>query len=224
MKLSDVLDSLKYGELKTVPLGGYGQKENKYLTELKHHINFSLRKLYERFPLLEKEIILETSEDKSVYILDSKYCLSNNPEGYIDDSMEEFNTSVILVLSVFDSMGNSFGINEGGRSIYLPSYRTIQIPEDYLGSSFYITYRASPVLIGEMEPDLDIPIPDYLEEALLSYINYRVNKALGNDTGLQLAAMAKSDFELLCLEVDNRNFLNEHSPSEHTKFKEKGWV
>lgn len=206
MIVKDILESLKYGELKIHALGGYEEPfTDEMWLELRTHLNAGLRDLYTRFPLKESELLLETEYDVSTYPL---------PE------------DVLQVIDVVSENYGSFEINssKSDKSVYLPTYKTIQIPEKYLGEKFSIVYRACPTVLEGYDENTVIDIPVYMEEPLLAYVEYKVNKAYGTEVGIQLGTAAKQTYEMLCSQISERNMLNEFSSNDNYRFELNGWI
>lgn len=226
MKLKRFFEYLTLGELKQLGIGGYEDykeiQEEDY-PEVVAHINLGLTKLYTRFPLLEKELVLETRLDKYVYLLSSKYAeASGNEDWYIQG---EYNNDLIRVNSVYLgdtelSINDEFSPSTG---VYLPSYNSIQIPFATGAEELTIIYRAQPEEVP-LDLDFDIPIPDVLVEALLVYVEYRIRKGMGGEQGVALGQQALQMFEMFCNDVEKKNILNNADNSVCIRNKLGGWV
>ena len=232
MKVQEFLDMLTFGELKTHAIGGYTDKvkgiKDTHWPEIRNHINLGLVELYKRFPVKDKELILVTRPELSSYVLHNKYAWTVSPHDYyIEDSfIEPFTNDIINILHVVSEIYGDFSINDGSveKSVYLPSYNQIQIPDQFIGDRFSLIYRAAPQLHGDIQPEHELEIPVHMVEPLAAYVEYRVNKSFGTDVGLQLAQAAKSQFELLCMEITQHNLMNDCSAPDNVRFNKNGWI
>lgn len=180
MKLSDIFDSLTYGELSQIALGGAtenGINEHNY-TRILTHINLGLTELHKRFLLKQREVTLQLSPDRLMYVLDKTYAKANR-ESYsktkyiLDSSDSPFQDDVLKIERVFDSFGNELGLNsEAGRlcvregtstlgvpayprnevpRVFTPSYNTLRVPATVKGDSLTVVYRANhPQIVNEV--------------------------------------------------------------------------
>ena len=214
MELSHIFNSLTFGELKQVGLGGF--EDHKAIQpddyfEVVNHINMGLIQLYTKFPIQEKEQILDTEPDKTMYPL---------------------NGDVLRVTGVWSSTGCEVPVNDEYKelSVYIPSPSTIQIPYATGFEQFCITYRAAPTPIkvptapSELDLTQTVECPTYLVEALLAYVEYRVRKSQSGEQAVQLAMVAKQTFDALCMEIESRNILNNGDTSSCIKPALRGWV
>jgi hypothetical protein len=235
MELQSIFDNLTYGELRQVSLGGYkeGGVQEKDYQELVQHINMAMTELYTRFPINEKEFMLYTLEGKTVYDINTKYSFSADPQEedwYIQDTVDDpFMDDILRINGVFNCAGIELPINDefSCDSVFLPSFRSIQIPFAKGNEEFCFVYRARPTKISPALPlDLtqDVYLPEVLLEPLLTYIEYRVHKSRGGEAGLAQAGVAKRHFEELCAQIEVRNVLNNANNTTNIKFELNGWV
>jgi len=236
MKLSYILQNLTYGELKQLGVGGFddGSIQPENYVEVIGHINLALQNLYTRFPVNEKEIILETDGTSTIYRIHSSYAISNNPTtGYLVDTVESpFKDDILRINAVYDTAGCNLAINDANsaRSVFIPSYDRIQIPYATSGEQFALIYRAShelivvPTITADLDLDQDVYIPESLLEPLLVYVSYRIQKGQGGELGIGLASATKQHYEALCLEVETHNVLNNASNVINIKPELGGWV
>ena len=223
MKLQELFGCLTLGELKQLGIGGYEEYkaiQEKDYPEIISHLNLALMNLYTRFPLLEKELVLETRPDQQLYVLSSKYAEPN--EGwYIQGA---YNDDLIRINSAY--LGDTeLPINDeySATGIYLPSYNSIQIPFATGSEEISIIYRAKPEKVP-LDLEYEIPLPEVLTEALLVFIEYRIRKSMGGEQGTVLGQQALQMYEMFCGEIERKNILNNADNSVCIRARERGWV
>ena len=223
MKLQELFECLTLGELKQLGIGGYEEYkaiQEKDYPEIISHLNLALMNLYTRFPLLEKELVLETRPDQQLYVLSSKYAEPN--EGwYIQGA---YNDDLIRINSAY--LGDTeLPINDeySATGIYLPSYNSIQIPFATGSEEISIIYRAKPEKVP-LDLEYEIPLPEVLTEALLVFIEYRIRKSMGGEQGTVLGQQALQMYEMFCGEIERKNILNNADNSVCIRARGRGWV
>ncbi|CAL9954643.1 virion structural protein [Vibrio phage D292] len=240
MKVSEIFQQLTYGELKQYGIGGFDEKgvsEDDY-PELTSHLNLALLKIYTRFPVLERELVLVPIFEKTMYEINSSNTFSSgNPDWFIQDTAEmPFTDDIVRMSTVFDQYGNEVPINDENAdfSVFTPKHNTLQIPMNVSGS-LAVIYRAKPdTLVAPTEDDdeatfaafldTDVVVPEVLVEALFAYVEYRVAKSMGGESGLVQATAAKDLFERLCVEVEKQNLLNTTVTPTDLKPEIRGFV
>lgn len=233
MTLTDVLTALIYGELDQRVIAENQCISPEYLPKVIHCINLGLTALYTRFPLKQKEIYIQLYPEIATYTLDMKYAESNTESNetykYILDSVEEpFRNDLIRVEAITDEGGNEIALNEytDPMSIYLPSYNQIQVPLPEYENQLGITYRAKHVTIPTDTLDTDaveIDLPEYLLEPLLTYVYYKLDIAQNNLNGSNEGVSHYGRFDAMCRSVE----LNGLMPTEGTqmdKLDRRGYV
>lgn len=240
MKVSDIFEQLTYGELKQHGLGGYDTKgvaEEDY-PEVTSHLNLALLNLYTRFPILEKEFFLNPIIGQSLYEINSSNALSSgNADWFIEDSVEvPFLDDIIRMSAIYDVYGNELPFNDENAetSVFTPKFNTLQIPEEVSGPLSVIYRAKAPKVVAPAEDDTEeayaafldteVIIPEVLMEAAFAFIEYRVSKALGTESGISQASIAKQNYELLCTEAERRNLLNTSVNPTNTKPEMRGFV
>lgn len=237
MKLSEVFELLQYGELANISISGNIDEEVGIRTEdyplLISHINLALTDLHTKFNLKEKEVVIQQYADIPYYELDSKYAVSNTESTeevkYIEDSVySPFIDDVLRINAAFDECGQELPINDENQcnSIFLNSYKRIQIPYPNPANAIWLTYRANHEKLSMSNPDLnaDINIPAYCVEALLSYVASRVHsqRTAQDAQGLSVNLMAK--YQMICDQIEEKNVLHNSPSNTNFKLGERGWV
>lgn len=237
MKLSEVFEMLQYGELANVSISGNIDEEVGIRVEdyplLISHINLALTDLHTKFNLKEKEVVIQQYENLPYYELDSKYAVTNTDSNveikYIVDSVySPFIDDVLRINAAFDECGQELPINDENQcsSIFLNSYKRIQVPYPNPENAIWLTYRANHEKLSMSSPDLnaDVNIPAYCVEALLSYVASRVHsqRTSQESQGLSVNLMAK--YQMICAQIEEKNVLHNSPSNTNFKLGERGWV
>ena len=237
MKLSEVFEMLQYGELANVSMSGdidepSGIRVEDYPT-LISHINLALTDLHTKFNLKEREVVIQQYDEISFYNLESKYAVSNSdslePIKYIIDSEDNlFNDDIIRINSIYDEGGNELPINDenADNSIYLNSYKRIQIVQPVSENSIFILYRANHNKLDSKNPDLnaEVELPAYCIEALLSYVASRVHSQRTSQEAQATAVNLMSKYNMICTQLEEKNVLYNSPSNTNFKLGDRGWV
>lgn len=237
MKLSEVFEMLQYGELANVSVSGNIDEEVDIRTEdyplLISHINLALTDLHTKFNLKEKEVVIQQYADIPYYELDSKYAVTNTESSeeikyIVDNVYSPFIDDVLRINAAFDEKGCELPINDENQcnSIFLNSYKRIQVPYPNPENAIWLTYRANHEKLSMSNPDLDadVNIPAYCVEALLSYVASRVHsqRTAQDAQGLSVNLMAK--YQMICDQIEEKNVLHNSPSNTNFKLGERGWV
>ena len=176
-------------------------------------INLGLLEIYKRFSLKEAEAIITQTLGKSSYTLNSE-----DP----DVSVSE-NDNLLLVVAVYNEKGECLPINDANdpKSIYTPTYNTIEIPDVIDGEILSVIYRVSPKFLTSV--DDTVPIPPQLLEALLNYVGYKGHTSI-NDKPAEGSPSYLTKFENSCLKVMYEGLLPQDDISHSKKFITRGFV
>lgn len=236
LTLQDIFEQLTYGELAQLSVGGAdtGGIQVKDYPKVISHINMGLTALYTRFPLRIKELTLQQHEQITLYKLDYAFAQSNTESTeaikyIIDTANAPFLDDVLRINTAFDELGNEVQINDedSNTSIFTPDYDTIQIPYPINTSAYFFTYRARhpKIPLDTLDPaSVNVDIPIYLLEALLTYVVGRVLTSKGGTDGLTESGTYLNKFEALCRQVEEHNLMNSSSSETNTKLDDNGWT
>lgn len=230
MNLTTIFNALTFGELRAHSIGGVkkgGIQPEDYL-EIGQHIDFAMRALYTRFPIVQKELLIKSITGQTEYLLTSEFAeqtVPQDPNWYIVDTVEKpFTDDILRVDAVYDQAGYELPIGDINHtfSVYLPTYRSIQIPFA-AGGNYALIYRAKPVPVNTGDLDEEILLPDTLLEPLLSYVAYRVSKARGGEAGITESRISKAEYESQCQEIEKKNVLNTEVSGTNLNHDINGW-
>ena len=231
MQVSELFENLSYGSLSNLSIGGEGSgvipadKQPKLI----NLINQALLALYQRFSLLEKEVIIRTSAAVSTYVLDSKYAdstLDVVPFKYIDDSdLEPFEDDVIKILGVFDLAGTELTLNDSGNisSIYTPTPQSIQIPAPKDGDALFVIYQAKhPKLTGDVTQEILLPFG--LHTALNALVGHLVYGGMSGQENSAKSQELRMTYENLCMQNETKDLVNSSLVDTNCKLHERGFA
>lgn len=236
--LADIFDDLETGELSQYSFSGEldavtGVQQKDY-PALIRHINRGLLALHTRFCLKEREVAVNLDPIIAFYILDSKYAQSNadstEPVKYIMDTVDNpFTDDIIRIQEVYDEDGSKLPVNDNNNdmSVFLPNYKTMQVPFPAANTTLFITYRAKHATIDDEVVDtslVQIEIPDYCIEPLLSYVTSRVYSSSADQNKQALSASFMAKYEMQCKSLEDYNVLHNTPNETNIKLDEGGWV
>lgn len=232
MKLSDLYTRLSVGEFSNLAIGSDGSGEIRPADKAKIlvHINAGLLELYSRFLLVTKYLIVEMVENITNYHLISKYAETANCVSipYIKDLPgDPFKDDLIRVLEVFDGCKCKLSLNDDNNchSLFTPAPQMVQVPNPVAGKPLFITYQARHLpLTDPLKPNQWIELPFILEDALLSYVAYRVFSNMNGQDHMVKAQEQLALYERRVTEVEAKDLVN-MSPNVNTlKLHKRGFV
>ena len=158
MVLSDVIEQLKYGELKSIAV-----KDD--TSAIVSYINLALISLYSRFSLKMSEQLIPMVNNQVEYTLAS---------------------DLMSIYGIYDENGDEFALDDESSlfSINQVDFETIQVPNPVEGVTISVIYKPSPTWItytGTADLTKKIPIPPQLLEPLLHYVGYRAHGSMNGD-------------------------------------------
>lgn len=236
--LRDIFNDLETGELSQFSFSGdlddpTGVQIADYPILIRH-INRALLSLHTRFCLKEQEVAIDLDPIIALYTLDSKYAQSNanstEPVKWIADTVENpFTDDIIRIQEVYDETGLKLPVNDNNNnySVFLPNYKTLQVPYPAADTTLFITYRAKHVEIDPLTQDpslVDIDIPDYCVEPLLAYVTSRVYSSSSDQVKQSMSQTFMAKYELMCKELEDMNVLHNTPNDTNIKLEKGGWV
>lgn len=193
--------------------------------------NDGLLKLYSKFVLSEKEILLEMVDNITNYHLLTRFAESNCDEEnhdprYIKDIADPFLEDVIKVLEVYGQDGKPRTLNdaEDPLSVFTPNPIMLQVPKPSPGEMLSLVYQARHVPLEHGVLGAEIYLPVVLEGALVSFIASEIysnmngpeNSAKGNDHLMR--------YEAACVDVLAKDLVNSSRSTTNIKFNDRGFI
>ncbi len=232
MKVSELLSRLSYAELSNLSIGneGNGTIRPADVPKVMAHINDGLLRIYSRFILNEKLLMLEQYEHITSYHLNRKYAetfVPLAPYPYIKDLPgDPFKDDLIKVLEVYGEFGHQYALNdkENPNSLFTPSPAMLQIPNPIAGAVISISYQARHLILDASDEDLDIEIPFVLEGALQSFVAYKIFSHMNGQENQLKAQEHLGTYDGICIDVIDKDLVNNTFSTTDHKLKLRGFV
>ena len=242
MKVEELFRQLSYGELSNLSVGTDGSgaiQEDKY-PQIIQHTNAALRRLFTRFPLREKDVMIEQVAHITNYHLRIRFAESYGADvsyPYIKDLPEEpFVEDVVRILRVHDSTGRPLMLNDVGnpQSLFTPQPDVLQVPNPHAGVALGVVYQAyhAPLVDGqdgtsttpEEVLNQEVEIPAFLEEALVAFIGYKVYSNMNGQENLVKSQELMATYEAACAEIEAMDLVNSTFHTSHSKLEQRGFI
>lgn len=233
MTLQELFKRLSYGPLSNLNLAndGNGTILDAKKPSIVEFTNEALVRLFTRFVLLEKEVILQMQEDVSFYEIKLANALSQaGTYQYVRDSVAEpFDEDILRIQAVYDAAGTKLTLNDPSLpySLFTPKQDTLQVVKPIAGQPLYVTYQARHPILSLETPIVDtqvIDVPLVLEEALLSYISANVYGAMNGQENQASSATHMNTFNSICAEIVDRDILSNSTSTRGCKLSDRGFV
>lgn len=255
MNLTELLQKLSYGPLSELSVAGEGSGTvpAANIPRLVIPINDALNKLYARFNLQKRTIVLETVDGVYAYRLAPQFAQTSGsaePNKYIKDSPAQPFTGDVL--QVIDILGNqsalpvdpkyinqprledendyvSLPLNDRNDRLswHTPSYDTLAMDYPKTGDRYFVQYRAkhAPIPLQPEETGaVEIRIPDVLETALLSSVAASVYGGMSMESAIGKAKLHGANYEAECAFHELQNTFLQFSEDTNVKPALRGWV
>ena len=228
MQLKELLDTLKYGELSVMSW----DEESNRLPQVISYINQGLINLYTKFPVLEKQVIVQQYPQISIYNLTSEYARTNTEsmqytKYILDTPFEPFTDDILLVTGLCDEYGRPIPLNDDNdpNSYFLPAFNQLQIPNANEEETTFVIYRAKPKYIEPTTKDYeqDVFLPLVLVEPLCCYVASKILGAIGSQEELARSQALNERYTALCGEVVTNNLLGNNVTSTNIKPRIRGY-
>lgn len=231
MKLQDLYRNLSYGVLSNLTLAndGNGTIRERDLGKVTLALNETLLRIYSRFNLREKVILIAMQDGVVTYHLTRKYAVSAGevPNPYILDLAEDpFEEDVIKILAVYDSLGYQLPLNdnEGPWSLFTPQATVLQVPNPLDNMALSVMYQAKHPILYADKPDTPIMLPSVLEGALYSHVAYQIFDSIGTAESVGRAQNHLMNYENICVELMASDSVQTSISTSNVRFEKRGWV
>ena len=232
MKLEDLFSRLSYGELSNLSIGneGRGSIREEAIPKVTAHVNDGLLRIYSRFILSTKQLLIETVDHITNYHLIPKFAESTGSDArypYIKDLPDEpFTGDLIRVLEVYDQLGNKLPLNDTGdpRSLFTPAPQILQVPNPAPGRGLALEYQARHITLENDDLEQEILIPFVLEGALQSFVAYKIFSHMNGQDNQVKSQEHLNTYDGICVDVEARDLVNATFATTHHKLEERGFV
>lgn len=236
MDVLDLFRLLSHGELSNLAMGneGSGSIRAESQPRLVTYIDEALLRLYSRFPLKERELLLELHAHLPSYRLLPRFArtyipsddIDNEPIRYIRDTEQNpFTGDLIKVLMVGDTAGVELPLNDDQHynSLFTPNPTTLQVPRPKNGMVLSIVYQARHQQIqGNLATPIEIP--DVFLGALTAYVAYKVFSHMNTQESTAKAQEHLAMYEKICADATEYDLTNSAGPRTNTRFSTRGWI
>lgn len=233
--VEDLFKKLSFGPLSNLSMSNEGDGTIKEDSQGKiiNYLNDGLLRLYSRYNLRERELMLRMMNGYTTYHLLQRFaesrCETDPPSTdpiFIMDALDPFQQDVIKVLVVRSMNGQDIPINdeEDPRSVFTPKHNIIQIPRPTGGHVLSVIYQAKHKKIEYGVLSATIYLPEVLHEALVSFIAGQVFSHMNSAESTAKGTEHLRKFEALCADVVEQDLVSTAISTSNTLFKKRGWV
>lgn len=231
MKVEDLFSRLSYGELSNLSIGneGRGSIREEDIPKVTAHVNDGLLRIYSRFVLSTKQLLVEQVRHITNYHLIPKFAESSGSDvewPYIKDLPDEkFEGDLIRILEVKDDRG-TLPLNDTGNphSLFTPYPQVLQVPEPRAGKPLSIEYQARHITLNNDDLEQEILIPFVLEGALQSFVAYKIFSHMNGQDNQVKSQEHLNTYDGICTDVEARDLVNATTATSHYKLEERGFV
>lgn len=216
MLVGDILDSLTFGELSQLSIGGsdLGEINYKSYPQLINAINVGVLEIHKRFSLKLKSFQLQHLLGTTKYNLSTDHAVTDPAVAtkYILDTVDNpFSNDILALLSATDELGTPYGLNDTNAdnlytfSIFTYDRESLVIPFDLQQTTNIIdfTYRATPtrLVADNVVPETSvIDLPDQFLEPLLNYVAYRMFAGINSNSPDSISYYGKFEASIKMIE------------------------
>lgn len=235
MNLQDFYKKLANGRLSNTSMvedsGGLIIKVA-HRTKVIDAINEGLIRLYTRFILNEKDVVIGLKDSITSYRLNSLYSESLAPQvgveyPYIlDGDSEVFINDVIRIMAVYDNDGVKLPLNNAteSTSVFTPVFDTVRISDPITDQRITVVYQAKHATLVNTSPLQEIILPDTLYGALEAYVAYLLFADINSDDAKLKSDKQLMRYEEICGDVILTDTVSSTTLQSNIKFMNRGWV
>lgn len=194
-------------------------------------INEGLIRLYTRYILNEKDVIIALRSHITTYYLDPLYSEVLYPQDgveipyILDLPGEVFFNDVIKILSVYDHDGCELPLNDSGKcnSVFSPQYNSVQVPDPETGKLINVCYQAKHAELSIDHPLDEIVLHPTLIGALEAYVAHLLFADMNTDDSRVRSDKQKLKYEEICAEVTSVDAVSSTTVTTNTKLESRGF-
>lgn len=231
MNLRTLFRKMSFSELSNLSLSNEGSGEivEASVPRLIQCTNDGLKQLFTTFVLLERELLIQSLEWKSLYYLRKEHAFMDTTVGplkYILDTPNNlFTGDLIKVLRVTNEVGATLPLNdpEQWASVFTPHYDSIQLTHPGDQQVFSVSYQASHPELNDVPAagvDLlaqEVSVPPIFEKVLRTAITLAIFSSMsGQEYSVKSQQLAAS-YEAQCREIEDKNLIGNTAISSNVK-------
>lgn len=228
--LGDVFRDLSYGPLSGLVIGseGSGTIATAQQDRVVGLLNQGLKRIYTRFVLSRKDLVLRDIEDVQSYPLLRKHAESDPEETakfIVDTAEDPYLGDLLRVLSVKDEDGVELFLNMQGckDALSTPKTNTLRIPEPEGGKLYSVHYQAAHALLEGTDQGQGIYLPEPLYEALEAFVAHKITRAMAGEENRRQSSELFGTYEGICEDFDRKDQGTASQNAEHTKLELRGF-
>jgi hypothetical protein len=233
MNVEELFTKLSHGPLSNLSLAnsGDGTIADNSQGKIIDYLNDGLNRLYTKFVLSEKELIIRMIDGITNYYMMSRFSQSGHDAAssdpvYILDGLNPFIDDVIKILQVFGPQRRELPLNdsENSHSLFTPKFNQLQVPRPIGSAPLSVLYQAKHKKIQYGILSQDISLPESLNEPLEVFIASRVFSHMNGQENTLKSQEHYSMYQLLIGENIDNDSLNTSMSNTNTNFERKGWI
>ena len=195
-------------------------------------INEGLIRLYTRFILNEKDVVIGLKDSITSYHLNSLYSESLAPQvgvvypDILDGDSEVFINDVIRIMAVYGNDGVKLPLNNAteSTSVFTPVFDTVRISDPITNQRITVVYQAKHATLVNTSPLQEITLPDTLYGALEAYVAYLLFADINSDDAKFKSDKQLMRYEEICGDVRLTDAVSSTTLQSNIKFMNRGWV
>lgn len=249
MYLQEIFDSLAYGELSQLSIGGAdaGVIDESNYQRVLNTVNLGLTDLFKRFNLKEGRVVLSLLADRTEYPISSKFVIGNTksrePLRYLEaNPISPFQDDLLKIERVLTEGGLPLELNNVGDkySAFTPNMSTLRIHPDIAArainlpdwlktSKLELVYRANhPKIVmglGFFDPArVLVQLPDSHLNALLLFVAAKLHTPVGIEGQFNSGNNYAAKYEAACQDLVNEDLSVNKGGGTNEKFSARGWA
>jgi hypothetical protein len=233
MNVNQLYQNLSYGEFSNLAMSGEGSGTiiEAYRPRVILAANEALLRLYGRYILKERDVVIEQMVGITNYHLNKRFAQMTKPQVekklYIKDmALEPFEDDVIKILCVYNSFGVELPLNDPELvdSLFTPQANVLQVPRVQPGVALSVQYQASHVPLDHIELEQPIELPTVLHGALTAYTAYKIFSQINTAESNAKAQEHFANYESICQGAVEGDLIGTSISATNTRFTKRGWI
>ena len=233
MQIKDLYRNLSHGVLKNLTMSGEGSGDirEKDRGSVILAANESLLRIYSRFMLREKDVLIQQQVGITNYHLLKRFATftedSTETKRYIlDMGLEPFEEDVIKILTVYNSDGYQMPLNdnEAAYSLFTPQANVLQVPNPEPDKALSVLYQARHPELVATKLEQPIELPDVLHGAFYAHIGFQIYEAMGTAEAQGRAMGLFQQYQMITDDALANDSVQTSISTSNSRFEKRGWV